>query len=380
MEKKLKVLMIGSDRKLFEEGSAVSERIKEYGNLVEELHIVVLAKSRLGLKEKQLADNVWLYPTNSVARWFYPMDAARVGKRVVSSRTFEKGQSLITTQDPFECGLAGVLVKGKFNFPLEVQLHTNPFSPYFKGFVNGIRKVVAKKVLPKADAVRVVSNEVGEMVKGITKAVVKVLPIYIDKRRIMDSRPEFDLHGIYPWKFILITVSRLTEEKNLSVVLKTLAIVRKKFPETGLVIVGDGPERGNLKRMTNKLGLERAVEFAGWQNDTISYYKSADAFIQVSAFEGYGLSLVEAGISGLPVVSTSVGIAQELEHNSDALIYPKPDPELFADGIMELIQNNFKRGSMRINIVKTLEDKLLSKEDYLVEIKNGWENLVKKSK
>ena len=380
MEEKIKILMIGSDRKLFEEGSAVSERIKDYGNLVEELHIVIFAKKSLGLEKKQIAPNIWLYPTNSLSRWFYPIDATRIAKGVVSSGSFEKETTLITTQDPFECGLAGVLLKNKFDFPLEIQLHKNPFSREFGGFINEIRKVLARQVLPKADGVRVVSSAVGEAVKSITKANIKVLPIYIDKRKIMDSRAEFDLHGMYPWKFILLTVSRLSREKNIQTVIEALSIVRKNFPETGLVVVGDGPEKGNLTRLAKKLGLERAVEFVGWQNDANSYYKSADAFIQASAFEGYGLSLVEAGISGLPIVTTSVGIAQELEHNSDAFIYPKADPELFAEGIMELIQNNFKRGSMKINIVKTLEQKLLSKEDYLLEMKNSWETLVKTSK
>ena len=57
----MKVLMISSDRNIFVPGSAVSERMKEYRTLVEELHIIVFAKKSLGLKEKQLSSNIWVY-------------------------------------------------------------------------------------------------------------------------------------------------------------------------------------------------------------------------------------------------------------------------------------------------------------------------------
>ena len=86
----IKVLSIGSDRKLFEEGSAVSERIKEYGTLVGELHIVVFALKSLGLKEKQIAPNVWVYPTNSFSKWLYVHDASKLGQKIVLEHKFEK--------------------------------------------------------------------------------------------------------------------------------------------------------------------------------------------------------------------------------------------------------------------------------------------------
>ena len=82
METSLKVLMIGSDRKLFEEGSAVVERIKGYGALVEELHIIVFALKSLGFTDKRIAPNVWIYPTNSFSRWLYIYDAASLGKKI----------------------------------------------------------------------------------------------------------------------------------------------------------------------------------------------------------------------------------------------------------------------------------------------------------
>lgn len=364
MEKTLKVLMIGSDRKLFESNSAVSERMKEYGTLTEELHIIVFSLKSMGLKPKQLGKNIWIYPTNSVTSLLKPFDAARIGKKIVFDRKFVRGESVITTQDPFESGWAGLKVKKRWRLPLEVQVHTDPSSPYFSGFLNNIRKMIARTVLAKADSVR----------------DVKTLPIYVDKEKIENEPIKFDLHARYPWHFIILTVSRLVSEKNLGLALEILALVRQRFPDTGLVMVGSGPEEKVLKLKVKSLKLEGAVGFAGWQNELGSYYKTANAFLQTSLFEGYGLSLVEAGLSGLPVVTTPVGIAQELEHGSDVYIYPATRPDLFSESIIELIESNQKRENLRFNLKKTLESKLLSKEQYLSRLKENWENTAKKIK
>ena len=82
MENDLKVLMISSDRNILVPGSVVSERMKEYGALVEELHIVLLSDAQHGLKDKQLSKNVWVYPTNSISRFLRPRDAVKLGKKL----------------------------------------------------------------------------------------------------------------------------------------------------------------------------------------------------------------------------------------------------------------------------------------------------------
>ncbi|MGB3921701.1 MAG: glycosyltransferase [Minisyncoccia bacterium] len=374
----MKILSIGSDRKLFEEGSAVSERIKEYGNLVDELHIVVLALKSLGLKDKQLTSKVWVYPTNSFSRWFYVYDAVRLSNKIIFSRKFVKGQSMITTQDPFECGWVGLIVKRKWLIPLEAQLHTDPFSPYFYGFKNFIRKNVARKVLRYADGVRVVAENLKAGLTGLSGAAITVLPIYVDKEKIENAEVKFNLHNRYPWRFIILAASRLTREKNLGLTLRVLARVRKKFPGVGLIILGAGPEEGRLRGLARRLGLSGAVEFAGWQEDLTSFYKSANLFIQTSLFEGYGLSLVEAGLSGLPVVTTPVGIAKELINEKEAYIIEPTDTEGFVSAIIDLVENNHKRDYLRIHLRQTLEAKLLGKEEYLSKIKETWEQTAKK--
>jgi len=371
----MKILMISSDRNILSPGSAVGERMKEYGALAEELHIVLLSDRFHGLKEAQLSKNVWVYPTNSMFNILRPLGAARLGKKIVLEKKFVRGKSVITAQDPFESGWAGLRVKKKWRLPLEIQLHTDPFSLYFTGFQNSVRRFFAGNVIRSADTIRVVSQSLKARIGSMTKAPIYVLPIYVDMEHIEAGKAAVDIHALYPWRFILLAVSRLTPEKNLDLALNTLALIRQTFPDTGLLIVGSGPEEGRLKTLSNTLGLEGHVEFAGWQNDLTSYYKTANIFIQTSFFEGYGLSLVEAGLSELPVVTTPVGIALELENGKDVYMCPADHPEFFAQTIIDLIENNQKRENLKFNLKRTLESKLLTKENYLNELRVQWEKI-----
>lgn len=368
--------MLSSDRNILASGSAVAERIKEYGTLVEELHIILLTDKNHGLKDTQLGKNVWGYPTNSSRNFFRPLDAARIGKKLIPEKRFVRGLSVITA-DSIECGWAGSRIKSKWRLPLEVQVHNDPFSPYYTGFQNSVRKFYSKKVFNSADAIRVVTENLKAKIAPLTTAEVNVLPIYIDKKRVEEGRIAFDLRARYGFQFTILMVCRLTPEKNIPFALEVFSLVRDIYPDAGLVLVGSGPLEGSLKKRVEKLGLKNVV-FAGWQEDLASYYKTANAFLQTSNFEGYGMALVEAGLTGLPVVTTPVGVATELTHGEDAYIYPFHQPELFASGLKELIENNTARERLKLGLKNTLERKLLSKDEYLKMMLNSWERIAGK--
>lgn len=357
-EKGLKVLMVSGDRNILVSESAVSERMKEYGRLVEELHIVLLCDKTHGFNNAQIAQNVWVYPTNSASKFLRPIDAVQVGKNIECN--------LITTQDPFECGWAGMKLRKIKNVPLEVQLHTDPFSKQFSGVLNLVRKQIMKSVIESADAVRVVLKAVRDKLKDkYAVENISILPIYVDRKRIQ-GEAEFNLHEKYGFKQVILTVSRLTEEKNIGLALKAFKIVREKFSEVGLVIVGSGPE---------KFEKQDGVVFAGWQEELTSYYKTADIFLQTSKFEGYGLSLVEAGLSDLPVVSTKVGVVSDFKDGEEILVV-ESEAGFVAQAVSRLLLDEGLRLGLSRALKATLEANLLDKEAYLARLKTSWTKLV----
>lgn len=233
----MKVLMISTDRKIFEEGSAVRARMVDYAGLFERLEIVVFAKKGDGFSPTEIASNCRAYPTNSLSSFSYICGAIRLGKRVLNNNDRDW---VITCQDPFETGLAGWRLAKKFGAKLNLQVHTDLMSPHFKRqyFKNRVRAWLASWLLPKADCVRVVSERIKKSLSNIAlKKSPTVLPLFLGTNEVSTS--DFDLHQKYPqFDFILLMASRLTPEKNIKLALSVMTEVVKRFPNLGLIIAG----------------------------------------------------------------------------------------------------------------------------------------------
>src|SRR4051812_29465535 len=102
----MKVLTIGTDRKLFENDSTVLLRALEYASKMEESHIIVFSLKNQNFQYKT-TNNLHIYPTNSKSRLDYVFDAIKIGKKITKENNFIFGQSVISAQDPFETGLVG---------------------------------------------------------------------------------------------------------------------------------------------------------------------------------------------------------------------------------------------------------------------------------
>ncbi len=231
-------------------------------------------------------------------------------------------------QDPFEHGLIGYFLSVSYGVPLRLQVHTDLFSPYFTRpfFSNSIRKLLAIFLLKKAKVIRVVSERIRQslLVRGI-KAPIAVIPIFVTPNAPLTpfkKYPQFEK--------VLITTSRLTKEKNLTFLLQVFTILFRKNPKLGLVIVGDGPEKKRLENIAYTLGLSGNVIFEGWQQDVSSFLASADAYINTSYYEGYGMSLLEAALQSLPIVTSDVGIVGEVFTEQNAVIFEDFDAEDWA--------------------------------------------------
>ncbi len=365
----MKVLTIGTDRKIFEEGSAVQERALEYLEKVEEYHVVVFSLKTNNLHRKKIG-NLHIYPTNSSSRIGYIWDAIKIGKGIVPDSNI----NVISTQDPFECGFVGYKIAKKFAVPLQLQIHTDFLSPYFKNsFLNRVRVQIAKYIIPKAQGLRVVSSVIADSIKKQfpnLKAKIDVLPIFVDIEKMILDVPKKDIHAEYPqFEKIVLMASRLSPEKQIDVALFVFKKVLAQFPKVGLVISGVGSEKKSLIYLTHKLGIEDSVVFTGWESDLLSYLKTADAFMLTSEFEGYGMTLIEAAASGCPIVTTQVGIAKTdvFKNGKNSFVCPIGDTECLVKALAELISNSPKRELFKGGMQDSIKSVTISKEEYVSE-------------
>lgn len=104
----------------------------------------------------------------------------------------------------------------------------------------------------------------------------------------------------------LIFVGRLIKHKNVDVLLKALALLKDDGSKLTCIIIGDGPEKENLMKITRDLDLEGQVKFMGRvpsDDDVYKYMKSSNIFVFPSSREGAGLVTLEANAAGLPVIT-----------------------------------------------------------------------------
>jgi len=139
---------------------------------------------------------------------------------------------------------------------------------------------------------------------------------------------------------VIGTVARLDHIKNHKMMINALKIVHHTYPDTFLIIVGDGPERETLELLASELKLSSRVIFTGFREDTHLFYKTMDIFLLTSLSEGTAMTLLEAMATGLPCVATDVGGNPEIVMDGETgFIIPSNDEITLAEKICTLFRN-----------------------------------------
>lgn len=152
-------------------------------------------------------------------------------------------------------------------------------------------------------------------------------------------------------RFIVTTVSRLTQQKGYRTLVQAIPEVVKAAPHVHFVWVGEGEERDTLTRRINEAGLTGAVSLLGFRTDVRDILRHSDAFVLPTHYEG-GCSqvLLEAMEETLPVVATNTSAIHEvIRHGENGLLAKVKDPRALAAGILSLVKSPDLRGKLAQN-------------------------------
>jgi len=134
------------------------------------------------------------------------------------------------------------------------------------------------------------------------------------------------------------SVGRLSEAKGHKYLLRAVALLRQRYPELRVMIVGGGEKLPCLLSEAEQLGIASHVMFAGYRKDVDVVLAALDLYVQPSLEEGLGLAVMEAMAARVPVVGTRVGgIPELIEDGRTGLLVPARDPALLADAIARLL-------------------------------------------
>lgn len=354
----IKILSLGLDPGIFDKGSQVIDRIIEYSEIVDEITMIVPFKKEKTIK---LSEKVCIFGVGSVIKAISFFKIYYFAKKLLTQKKFD----IIIVQDQYYLAFVSWLLAKKFNLGFEIQLHG--FEKFY-----GLRKIIAKFIMKRAGAVRVVSERLKyNLIKNFNVKAenITVVPIYVEIKNKKGLYKEYKKKND---NFIFLTIGRLVKIKNIKMQIKAMKEILKEHKDIELWIIGDGPERKKLEKEALKLNLIKNIKFLGYQENLDIFYLKADAFILTSDSEGWSMVIIEAASYGLPIIMTDVGCAGEVvKNNESSIIIPVGGEKELIESMLNIIKNENLRKKLGENAQRTISS-LPNKEKTIELYKESW--------
>ncbi len=246
-------------------------------------------------------------------------------------------------------GIVAVLVGRVLNIPVVITAHGADVYGLRGRLLDALRRALASR----CEAVTVVSRDMATKLPQVTSRrgePPRVMPMGVDTQRF-SAGPE---RGGNSNQTVLF-VGRLAKKKGVEHLLRAFPDVLARHPDARLVVVGDGPCRGELEALSSQMGLAERIRFVGAQPpaELPRFYSRSRVFVGPSVVtrggdtESFGLVFVEAMAADCPVVGTSVGgIPDVVIHGRTGLLVEPESPGALAAAINGLLDSPAEAGRM----------------------------------
>ncbi|MCJ7666242.1 MAG: glycosyltransferase family 4 protein [Actinobacteria bacterium] len=218
---------------------------------------------------------------------------------------------------------ADVEPSGKMGFLL-------PF--YKKMFLQKILNSALKIIVPTEDYISIIGKKY-----TISETKIYEVPNGVEQKyfKSMSTKLQSPIR--------LLSVGRLCKQKNIPLLIQSFKLViEKNHWNAELHIVGEGEEKNNILNLIKKEKLEKKVLLHGTLRgkDLYSIYSSSDIFILTSRYESFGIVLIEAMASGLPIVASNIISVKNIIKNNITGLLVEQTPKDFAKAVEKLIGNS----------------------------------------
>ena len=290
---------------------------------------------------------------------------------------------VVHVHHPFVLSMPAIMYGVKLKIPKVLTIHTQYeryayyVSPIPQVLINEAVKRIIFNLAIKVDIITTPSQSMKQLISqyGIKKEIA-VIPNAINlgvfqERNEQQCKMLTEQTGVDKHDIVLLYVGRISFEKNVDKIIKALAIVKgRNITNVKLILVGEGTAIKQIKGMVHSLGLADMVRFVGSVNNEIVkyYYQISDIFAFTSTSETFGMVIIEALASGLPVLAIKApGVVDIVTDGIDGML-SEDDVSQFADKLEILIRNGDLRKKLSIGArntsqhysVDTVSDQMLN--------------------
>lgn len=267
----------------------------------------------------------------------------------VIEKQFKEGRfDVIHVHHPMLIGRTAGYLSCKYKVPLIFTYHTR-----YEQYLHYVGLSAVKKLMPvyireytrHCDMVIAPTPLMKDYLEDIKiTAPVRVLPTGITRESFYPQEEKANAlrkELLKEKKYLFCTVARLAKEKNISFLLRSLAI-RKKAGHNDfcLALIGEGPEKEQLQRQARQLDLEKEIIFTGRvpNSEIREYCKAADLFLFPSTSETQGIVLLEGMAAGTPVLAVEATGTRDIVINGKNGYMTEEKEEVFAEKLMDILK------------------------------------------
>jgi len=300
----------------------------------------------------------------------------KTGSEILSNK---KGDKFIIYAYETDAVSAAKKLSQKFKFPLVTRFQGTKHNKTTDNLFNRIRKAPNLQAYKTKANLTIMTNDGTQGLETLQRLGNKSTEIVFWRNGVakvsedlLGIRDHFREQFVFKNYYIFLTVSRLVGWKKVDRAINAFSIVNKKFPETRLIILGDGDAKNDLIYLTENLGLKEYVIFKGAVEQKLvsNYMIAADAFLSFYDLSNVGNPLMEAMMCGKPIITLDVGDTKELiKNNENGILLPVNKLQDIPDKMIKIIEDKNFAFKIASGALKTAQSEFWSWEERIsVEI------------
>ena len=242
---------------------------------------------------------------------------ALLNLRAVGEVLEQEKPDIVESSDPYQVGWKAISFGNTTRTPVVAFYHSHFPEAYLRGaskflgrragssLMSAAQRYV-RKMYNRFEATLVPSRPLAETLENWGVRNVRLVPLGVNTDNFRpdpdDAAETRTALGIEPGRKLLLYIGRLAPEKNTAALFEAFGIIANRSKEFAFLVIGNGPQREQLRRLEGKTGSVKWMEYCTDPLELARYYRAADLFVHPGTQETFGLVALESQACGTPVV------------------------------------------------------------------------------